>query len=120
MREQEHRELIKEYGVSELAGNKYEWLRNSAKTDNRTGDRPAFLRLSCLNLKTAWGWSIKEAASLIWDYVNMEVAKTRWKELLGWISSCQIESVKRVGRMIRSYFWGIVNAIRLKESKGQV
>jgi transposase len=120
VRAQEHRELIKEYGVSELAGSKYGWLRNSAKTDNRTGDRPAFMHLSRLNLKTSRAWSIKETASLLWDYVYLGVAETRWKELLGWISRCQIEPMKKVGRMIRSYFWGILNAIRLNESNAKL
>jgi transposase len=44
----------------------------------------------------------------------MAVAEKRWKELLGWISRCKLEPVIKVGKMIRSYFWGIMNAIRLK------
>ncbi len=120
VRAQENRELMKEYGESELAGSKYDWLRNSARTDNRTGDRPAFMRLSRLDLKTARAWRIKEAASLLWNYVYMEVAKTKWKELLGWISRCQIEPMKKVGKTIREYFWGILNAIKLKESNAML
>jgi len=69
VRAQEHRELLEEYGTSELLGTKYEWLRNSSNLDNRTGNRPAFLRLSRMNLKTARAWRIKEAASQLWGFV---------------------------------------------------
>jgi transposase len=104
VRANEHRELLKTSGTSGLNGAKYDWLRTSAKTDNRTGDRPAFMQLSRLNLRTARAWRIKETASLLWNFTYMSIAKRRWKELLAWISRCKIEPMIKVGQMIRSYF----------------
>jgi transposase len=120
VRAAEHRGFIKEYGESELSGSKYEWLRNSNRTDNRTGNRPEFLTLSKLNLKTARAWSIKETASMIWDYMYEAVAEKHWEKLLGWISRCRLEPVIKVGKMVRSFFWGIMNAIRLKTSNAML
>ena len=114
VRSEENRQLIAANGESVLTGTKFDWLRNSGKTDNRSGDRPEFMRLSRLNLKTARAWSIKETAAALWDFAYISVAKKRWKELLGWISRSKLEPVIKVGKMIRSYFWGIVNAIELK------
>jgi len=120
VRAQEHREMIREYGESRLTGTKYEWLRTSAKTDNRTGDRPAFLRLSRLNMRTARAWRMKETASILWNFEYLGVAEKRWKELLRWIARSRLAPMIKVGRMIKSYFWGIMNAIRLKTSNAML
>lgn len=120
VRAQENRELMRKNGSSELAGTKYDWLRTSANIDNRTGDRPAFMRLAGLNLKTARAWRIKETAALLWDFTYEAVAVKRWKELLGWISRSKIEPMIKVGKMIKSYFWGILNAIKLKASNAML
>lgn len=120
VRAKEHRELVKEKGASELTGTKYDWLRTSANIDNRTGDRPAFMRLARFNLKTARAWRIKETAALLWDFTYEAVAVKRWKELLGWISRSKIEPMVKVGKMIKSYFWGILNAIKLKASNAML
>ncbi len=105
---------------NDLIGTKYEWLRNSERTDNRTGDRPAFLELTRMSLKTARAWRIKEVASIIWEYRYLGVAKKHWKKLLAWISRCKLEPVKKVGKMIRHYFWGIMNAIRMRLSNAML
>ena len=120
VRAQEHRELLKENGTSELTGTKYDWLRTSANIDNRTGDRPAFMRLARFNLKTARAWRIKETAALLWDFTYESVAEKRWKELLGWISRSKVEPMIKVGKMIKSYFWGILNAIKLKANNAML
>jgi len=116
----EHRELLEKDGMSELRGTKYEWLRNSSNLDNRTGNRPAFLRLSRMNLKTARAWRIKEAANQLWDFVYEGVAEKKWKQLLAWMSRSKLEPIIKAGRMIRSYFWGIMNAIRLKANNAML
>ncbi len=120
VRAQEHRELSKAGEPSVLGGTKFDWLRTSARTDNRTGNRPAFMLLSRLNLRTARAWRIKEAATLLWDYRYLGVAEKRWKELLSWISRSKLEPMVKAGRMIRKYFWGILNAIRMKTSNAML
>jgi len=120
VRAQEHRELIRDHGTSELSGTKFDWLRTSTRTDNRTGNRPEFMQLSHLNLKTARAWRIKEAASLLWDFTYLGVAQKRWKEFLSWISRSKLEPMVKTGKMIRNYFWGILNAIRMKVSNAML
>ena len=79
-----------------------------------------FMLLSRLNLRTARAWRIKEAATLLWDYRYLGVAEKRWKELLSWISRSKLEPMVKAGRMIRKYFWGILNAIRMKTSNAML
>jgi len=109
VRAQEHRWLMQTHGASPLSGTKYDWQRNSGRTDNR--GRREFMELSRMNLKTARAWAIKETAARLWNYRYQGAAEKAWGELLGWIARCRLEPVKRVGRMVREYFWGILNAI---------
>jgi transposase len=118
VRRREHGEFMKLLGESPLTKSRFAWLVNSDRTDNRSGKRRAFLNLSRCQLKTARAWRIKETASTLWDYVYMKVAEEAWKKLLRWISLCRIPEMIKVGKMVRNYFWGILNAIRLRETNG--
>lgn len=120
IRAQEHRLIAETLEVNPLVRSKYEWLRNSSRTDNRTTKRKAFLSLTRMNLKTARAWRIKEAAALLWNYSYMSVAEKNWKRLLFWISHCRLKPMITVGNMIRYYFWGILNAIRLQVNNGML
>jgi transposase len=111
VRAAEHRELAAE---SPLARSKYQWLKNSHNTDNRTKRRKEFMDLTRMNLKTARAWRIKEAASELWSFRYMAVAERHWKRLLGWISRSRLKPMIAVGKMIRRFLWGILNAIRNK------
>lgn len=103
-----------------LIRTKFNWLINSNRTDNRATKRKDFLKLTRLNLKTARAWHIKETASLLWNYTYMGTAEKNWKELLGWISRCRLKPIIKVGTMIRKYFYGILNAIRLKANNSML
>ena len=103
-----------------LIRSKYQWLRNSERTDNRSTKRKKFLKLSRLNLKTARAWRIKEAAGLLWDFTYMGVAVKEWSRLFDWISRCRLEPIIRVGKMVRRYFYGILNAIKLKANNSML
>jgi transposase len=120
VRAQEHRELLKTFGRSDLKGTKYDWLKNSARTDNRSAKRKDFLKLSRSNLKTARAWRIKEAAGLLWNFVYEAVAEKRWKELIGWMNRSRLEPIIKAAKMIKSYLWGILNAIRLKSTNADL
>jgi transposase len=61
----------------------------------------------------AWAWRIKEQASMVWEYVYMGAAEGAWKKLLWWISHSRIPEMIKVGKTVRKYLWGILNAIRL-------
>jgi transposase len=119
VRAEEHRTLLTQ-GTSPLTRSKHQWLKNSNRTDNRSRQRKEFLSLSRMNLKTARAWRIKEAASMLWNYSYMESARKAWKRLLYWISHCRLKPMIAVGKMIRKYFWGILNAIRLKTNNSML
>ena len=68
VRSEEHRGFLAANGSSPLVRSKYQWLKNSQRTDNRSSRRKEFLQLTRLNLKTARAWQIKEAASTLWNY----------------------------------------------------
>ena len=114
VRAEEHRGFIDEATKSPLVRSKYQWLANSQRTDNRTARRKEFMPLTRMNLKTSRAWRIKEAATSLWDYSYMGAAERNWKHLLRWISHCRLKPMMAVGNMVRRYFWGILNAIRLK------
>jgi transposase len=78
------------------------------------------LILSRLNLETARAWRIKETANDLWGYMYMKVAEEAWKKLLWWISHSRIPEMIKVGKTIRNYFWGILNAIYLKVTNGML
>ena len=111
VRAAEHR-VLRRAGSSPLTRTKHDWLRRKANGGYR--DKRAFLRLTRMNLKTARAWRIKEAAGMLWSYRYRGVAERNWKRLLGWISRCRLEPMVKVGRMVRRYLWGIINAIILR------
>jgi transposase len=120
VRRREHHAYMRQLGESPLSKSRFQWLTNSNRTDNRSGKRKAFLSLSRLNLVTARAWRIKEAANSLWDYCYMKVAEEAWKKLLWWISHCRIPEMIKAGLTVKKYFWGILNAIRLKATNGMV
>jgi len=120
VRRREHAELLKLTGESPLSKSRFQWLINSNRSDNRKSKRKEFLSLSRLNLETSRAWRIKETANSLWDYFYMKVAEEAWKKLLWWISHCRIPEMIKAGKTIRNYFWGIINAIRLKVTNGMV
>ena len=101
-----------------MTGTKYEWQKNASNIDNRS--RREFIALSRLNLKTARAWRIKETAAQLWGYSYRGSAEKAWRSLLGWISRCRLEPVKKVGRMLREYLWGVLNAIAARVSNAML
>ena len=114
IRAEEHRFFATTMELNPLTRSRFNWLKNSKRIDNRCAKRKDFLSLTRMNLKTARAWRIKEAASLLWNYAYMGVAEKNWKKLLFWISHSQLKPMIAVGKTIRRYFWGILNAIRLR------
>jgi len=114
VRAQENRSFYKSGSESPLVRTKHDWLRNSNRTDNRS--RRDFMILTRSTLKTARAWAIKETASKLWNFAYRGSAEKAWHHLLGWICRCRLDPVKKVGRMIKNYLWGIINAIIAKIS----
>jgi transposase len=114
VRAEECRVFALSSGDNPLTRTKYQWLKNSDRTDNRATKRKEFLTLTRMNLKTARAWRIKEAAATLWDYSHMGIVEKKWNQLLYWISHCRLKPMIAVGKMVRRYLWGILNALRLK------
>jgi transposase len=108
VRAEEHRTFHAARKESPLTGTKIDWLRNSERTDNRS--RRDFMRLAQGKLKTSRGWAIKETAASLWGYSYRGAAETQWKMLIRWIAKCRLEPIMKVGRMVKNYLWGILNA----------
>lgn len=114
VRAQEHRSFQRLKKESPLKGTQHDWLINSARVDNRDSDRRDFMLLTRSVLKTARAWAIKETAGTLWSYHYRKSAEKAWRKLLGWISRCRLDPVIKVGRMIKRYLWGILNAVIMK------
>jgi transposase len=109
IRANEHREFMRGNGESVLARTKHHWLRNSARTDNRS--RRWFLELTRKNLKTARAWAMKETAANLWDYVIRGHANNAWTRLIIWMRRSKLAPMKTLALTLRRYLWGILNAI---------
>jgi transposase len=102
--------VLKKEGDERLKGTKYLWLQNP---ENMSEERweGAFADLRESALKTARAWAVKEHVMTLWGYVTRGWARRAWEKLIGWAVRTRLEPVKKVGRMVRTHLWGILNAI---------
>ena len=103
IRAAEHRELA---GKSPHGKTKYQWLKNSHKTDNRETKRKEFMTLTRMNLETARAWRIKEAASMLWDFKYLSAARKQWMLLFDWISRSRLKPMMVAGKNNQEIFLG--------------
>jgi transposase len=115
VRKAEHRDLMA-VGDETLKGMKYDFLRTSAKIDNRS--RPGFLDIARSTLKTARAWAMKETAHLLWSFQYIGAAERGWKRLLGWMKRSRLKPMIKLARSIEKHLWMILNAIRLNVNSG--
>lgn len=107
VRRAENRELRRE-GDNRLVGTKYDWLRNPWNMNRSTWQSFAPLRTS--QLRVARAWAIKETAMSLWGYLRRGWAERMWQRWYGWAIRSRLEPVKRVARMIRRHWYGVINA----------
>jgi len=115
VRKREHRDLMAE-GDETLTGTKYDWLRTSAKVDNR--GRRSFMAIARSALKTARAWALKEMAHSLWNYAYIAVAEREWNKLFSRMARSRLKPVVKLAASLRKYSWMIINAIRLKANSG--
>jgi transposase len=107
VRRQENRELCAE-GDERLVKTKYLWLQNP---DNMSRDRwREFAPLRSSRLRVARAWAIKELAMHLWGYISRGWAERMWKRWYSWAIRSRLEPVKRVARMIKKHWVGVINA----------
>jgi transposase len=107
VRRQEHRAL-RTNGDDRLAGTRYLWLTHPERLEREARARIDVLRHGAL--KTARAFRYKEHASRLWGYIRRGMAERLWKQWLRGALRCQLEAVRRVARMIRDHWHGVINA----------
>jgi len=118
VRADEHREYKAKYGTSPLTKTRYMWLRSKeSRAEQSTKD---FAALSRMNLKTARAWWIKESAGELWTLTDRKDSEAAWRRLLGWTARCRLRPMIEVGRTIRNYLWGILNATVKRATNAKV
>lgn len=107
VRRVENRELRRQ-GDDRLVGTKYDWLRNPWNMNRAKWQ--AFSPLRTSRLRVARAWAIKETAMSLWGYLRRGWAERMWERWYSWAIRSRLEPVKRVARMIRRHWYGVINA----------
>jgi transposase len=108
VRKSEHRSLTAA-GDRRLVRTKYLWLMNPHNMSRaRWRD---FTPLRNSQLRVARAWAIKESAMSLWGYVSRGWAERMWARWYGWAIRSRLEPIKRVARMIRKHWAGVINAV---------
>ena len=107
VRRAENKEL-RAQGDDRLVKTKYLWLTNPAHMSRK--QRDAFGQVQTSRLKVARAWAIKEAGMLLFGYAKRGWAERMWQRWCDWAIRSRLEPVKRVARMIRKHWQGVINA----------
>jgi transposase len=107
VRRAENRELVRE-GDDRLKKTKYLWLTNPDRMSTQRWEGFAPLRDS--QLRVARAWAIKESAMMLWGYVRRGWAERAWKGWYDWAIRSRLPPIKRVARLIKYYWDGVINA----------
>jgi transposase len=116
VRRRESAAYAKAEGDNPLVKTRWEWLRNSGRTDNRKAKRRRFLELARQPLLTAKAWKLKEEAAGLWEYVREGAARKAWEGLIRRLRRSRIGELKKLGKTVKKHLEGILNAIRLKST----
>lgn len=100
--------VLRGVGDDRLVKTRYQWLQNPDRMSLRQWRGFAPLRDS--TLKVARAWAIKESAMGLWGYVRRGWAERMWKHWYSWAIRSRLEPVKRVARMIKKHWEGVINA----------
>jgi transposase len=103
----ENRELVSE-GDNRLKKTKFLWLTNPDRMSSQRWDEFTSLRDS--QLRVARAWAIKESAMMLWGYVRRGWAERAWKGWYDWAIRSRLEPIKRVARLIKYYWDGVMTA----------
>jgi transposase len=107
VRRAENKEL-RAQGDDRLVRTKYLWLTNPVNMSRK--QRDAFAQVQTSRLKVGRAWAIKEAGMLLFGYTRRGWAERMWQRWCGWALRSRLEPVKRVARMVREHWQGVINA----------
>jgi len=115
VRKEEHAALSAE-GIDLLKKTKYWWLYGAERVPERHAE--LFEELRAMNLLTGRAWSIKETLRGLWDCATREAGEAHLRAWYAWAVRSRLEPVKRVARMIKAHWAGILNFFRCRVSNG--
>jgi transposase len=107
VRRREEREL-RAAGDKRLLKTRYLWLTHPERLEGEARRRIDSLRRG--SLRTARAFRYKEHASHLWGYVRRGMAERMWKQWLHCTLRCKLEPIRKVARMIRDHWTGVINA----------
>ena len=108
VRRSENRAL-RQQGDDRLAKTRYLWLMRRGNMTQR--QRRAFTPLRTSTLQVARAWAIKELAMQLWNYRSRRWAERMWRRWYGWAIRSRLEPIKRVARMIKRHWDGVIDAV---------
>ena len=56
-------------------------------------------------------WAIKQMAMSLWGYIKGGLAERMWRRCFQWEIRSRLEPIKRVARMIKAHWEGVMNAV---------
>lgn len=107
VRRAEHRELRAE-SDDRLARTKYLWLTHPDRLERDARRRIESLCKS--SLRTARAFRYKEHAAQLWGFVRRGMAERLWRQWLHGALRCKLEPIRKVARMIKKHWVGVINA----------
>ena len=108
IRRSENRAL-RQHGDDRLVKTRYLWLTRRGNMTQR--QRRAFTPLRRSSLRVARAWAIKELATRLWDYRSRGWAVRMWRRWYGWAIRSRLEPTKKVARMIKRHWDGVIDAV---------
>lgn len=101
-------QALRASGDNRLTRTRFLWLTHPQRLEGEARTRIEALRHG--TLRTARAFRYKEHASRLWGYVRRGMAERMWKQWLHGALRCRLEPIRRVARMIREYWYGVINA----------
>ena len=100
---------LQQHGDDRLAKTRYLWLTRPANLTPR--QRRTFTPLRMSALRVARAWAIKESALQLWHYRSRGWAERMWSRWYAWAIRSRLEPIKKVARMIKRHWDGVINAV---------
>ena len=99
---------LRQQGDDRLVKTRYLWLTRRSTTQRQ---RREFTPLRTSSSRVARAWAIKESAMQLWIYQSRGWAERMWKRWYEWAIRSRLEPVKKVARMIKRHWDGVIDAV---------
>ena len=107
VRKEDHKQLLKETGESDLTGSRQMWLYNEENLDAKRAEDFAILKQ--LNLKTARAWSLKEQLRGMWTYSSETWASKYFDKWYQWASRSKLKPMVNVAKTVKDHLPEVLN-----------